>query len=154
MTFLENPPRKFYLLEGRSREIAERVEQVVLSQDKMSLDELKEANANLGLFTGTLVGFNAQGNRVDYYPVCPALHRSQHEPENYYLRVPVSDHNGMHVTPKDAVEITDPEKLARLDSLFNGRADMIYCHEHSQAPFTAAQPPAAPASDRDEGPPI
>ncbi|MBK6895172.1 MAG: hypothetical protein IPH06_01080 [Alphaproteobacteria bacterium] len=152
MPFSENPARKFFLLEGRSREIAQRVEQVVGSQDKMSLDELKEANDYLGLFTGTLVGFHAQGTRVDYYPVCPALHRSQLEPESYYLRVPVSDHNGMHVTPKDAVEITAPEKLARLDSLFADGADMIYCHEHSQAPFTTVPQASAPASDRDEGP--
>ncbi|MBK9584628.1 MAG: hypothetical protein KA099_03385 [Alphaproteobacteria bacterium] len=151
MPFSENPARKFFLLEGRSREIAQRVEQVVGSQDKMSLDELREANDYLSLFKGTVVGFHAQGSRVDYYPVCPALHRSQHEPENYYLRIPVSDFDGSHYTPKDAIEISDPQKLARLDSLFAEGADMIYCHPHREAPFTTAQPPA-PASDRDEGP--
>lgn len=151
MTTAENPTRKFFLLEGHSREIAQRVEQVVASQDKMGMDELKDAKDYLGLFTGTLIGFDAQGNRVDYYPVCPALHRSQLEPENYYLRTPVSDYNGMHVTPKDAVEITDPQELARLDSLFAGGTDVIYRHEHSQAPFVNAEHTASIAG-HDEGP--
>ena len=151
MTTAESATRKFYLLEGRSREIAQRVEQIVASHDKMGMDELKDARDYLGLFTGTLMGFDAEGSRVDYYPACPTLFRAQTEPENYYLRTPVSDYNGMHVTPKDAVEITDPQQLARLDSLFVGGADVIYCHEHSQAPFTTAEH-IAPVAGHDEGP--
>lgn len=150
MPYQDYGKRKFYLLEGHSRELAERIESIGNGAPRMSTDELADAQHNLGLFTGAPIGFPAQGG-VQYYAICPALHRSQHEPENYYLRVPISDIDGSHVTPHNAVEITDETRLRRLDTLFAEGADMIFMHQHSQGPFIL---PAKTARDsgHDDGP--
>ncbi|MCB1592744.1 MAG: hypothetical protein KDI90_09865 [Alphaproteobacteria bacterium] len=140
--------RKFFRLEGHSREIAERIESIAEGGAKMTSEELKDAQNNLGLFTGALMAFPAQGG-PEYYAICPALHRSQHEPEHYYLLVPVSDMDHSHVTPHNAVEITDEEHLKRLDSLFAEGADMIFMHQHSQGPYIA--PAGESAADYDGG---
>lgn len=116
----------------------------------MTTDELADAQHNLGLFTGALMAFPAQGGG-EYYAICPALHNSQREPDNYYLRVPVSDLDGSHVTPLNATEVTDPEKLKKLDQLFAEGADMIFMHIHSQGPYVIPKE-QAPKFDADDGP--
>lgn len=151
MSYQDYGGRKFFRLEGHSREIAEHIERVVEGGTKMTTDELADAQHNLGLFTGALIAFPAQGE-PQHFAVCPALHRSQHEPENYYLRVPISDLDGTHVKPHNAVEITDEAQLKRLDILFAEGADMIFMHQHSQGPFILPARGGAPQTGHDEGP--
>ena len=152
MPYQDYGNRKFFRLEGHSREIAQRIENIGEGGPKMTSEELADAQNYLKLFTGAPIGFPAKGE-PQYYAICPALHRSQLEPDNYYLRVPLSDLDGSHITPLDAVEITDEAELRRLDGLFAEGADMIFMHQHSEGPFIL---PAEehPGSDRDEGPQV
>lgn len=122
--------KKVFLLHGHSHDIAQRIQDIALGHPKMSKEEIDDAQNSLSLFTGTLISFPGQGE-ADINALCPELYEDD---GSFYLIVPVSDLSGLHVTPRDASEITDQFELDRLNALFQDRTHLVFMHQHSLGP--------------------
>lgn len=135
--------RKWFCLEGRGLELAEQLEQHILGQTNAPHELLQNLSDELELFNAAYVPVD-----LDIaLPFCPALHRSQIEPENVYMFCPIDFDDASHVQPKSGVEITDSEELKKLDTLFAGGADMMFQHKSSYEPIYMEQAPDTSGED-------
>lgn len=116
--------RKYFRLEGKGLELAEKLEQCLLNSTKLPHDLIKELHAELELFTAAYLAVDLDVA----YPICPALHRPPQDPAHIYMYAPIDFNDGSSVQPKSGIEITDPAEAKKLD-LYFADTETLFQHQ-------------------------